>query len=101
MVPVEVPTPMYVVSIELRRTPGVQVARAVIVHSCLTVAHHRGRHSCVVAECAARAPPDANLIARNSSGTQHVVTIQLEHRSEEHTSELQSRLHLVCRLLLE
>src|SRR5687768_17721172 len=25
----------------------------------------------------------------------------LELRSEEHTSELQSRLHLVCRLLLE
>src|SRR2546422_5318788 len=25
----------------------------------------------------------------------------LERRSEEHTSELQSRLHLVCRLLLE
>src|SRR5687768_18283766 len=25
----------------------------------------------------------------------------LEKRSEEHTSELQSRLHLVCRLLLE
>src|SRR2546422_6384808 len=25
----------------------------------------------------------------------------IEHRSEEHTSELQSRLHLVCRLLLE
>src|SRR2546422_4901431 len=27
--------------------------------------------------------------------------ITLEMRSEEHTSELQSRLHLVCRLLLE
>src|SRR5687768_17821695 len=27
--------------------------------------------------------------------------IDLVHRSEEHTSELQSRLHLVCRLLLE
>src|SRR2546422_3197515 len=26
---------------------------------------------------------------------------RLLHRSEEHTSELQSRLHLVCRLLLE
>src|SRR2546422_6371286 len=26
---------------------------------------------------------------------------QSEQRSEEHTSELQSRLHLVCRLLLE
>src|SRR2546422_5180673 len=25
----------------------------------------------------------------------------VSHRSEEHTSELQSRLHLVCRLLLE
>src|SRR2546422_2266537 len=25
----------------------------------------------------------------------------LSYRSEEHTSELQSRLHLVCRLLLE
>src|SRR5690606_39840714 len=25
----------------------------------------------------------------------------LQHRSEEHTSELQSREHLVCRLLLE
>src|SRR2546422_3185011 len=27
--------------------------------------------------------------------------VLLEDRSEEHTSELQSRLHLVCRLLLE
>src|SRR2546429_1397018 len=26
---------------------------------------------------------------------------RVSHRSEEHTSELQSRLHLVCRLLLE
>src|SRR2546422_8262380 len=29
------------------------------------------------------------------------VTWPRESRSEEHTSELQSRLHLVCRLLLE
>src|SRR2546422_6434230 len=35
----------------------------------------------------ARGPGDDNPIARR--------------RSEEHTSELQSRLHLVCRLLLE
>src|SRR5205809_1602276 len=27
--------------------------------------------------------------------------LDTEYRSEEHTSELQSRLHLVCRLLLE
>src|SRR2546429_3028644 len=30
-----------------------------------------------------------------------VVETRYEDRSEEHTSELQSRLHLVCRLLLE
>src|SRR3712207_8346786 len=27
--------------------------------------------------------------------------LELDHRSEEHTSELQSRQYLVCRLLLE
>src|SRR2546422_7846996 len=31
----------------------------------------------------------------------HLGMIGTESRSEEHTSELQSRLHLVCRLLLE
>src|SRR3989442_5335501 len=30
-----------------------------------------------------------------------VATDHSKHRSEEHTSELQSRPHLVCRLLLE
>src|SRR2546429_5134341 len=30
-----------------------------------------------------------------------VAIVKLARRSEEHTSELQSRLHLVCRLLLE
>src|SRR5258708_16147694 len=29
------------------------------------------------------------------------ITIQMQNRSEEHTSELQSPDHLVCRLLLE
>src|SRR5690554_6956374 len=36
-----------------------------------------------------------NQVARNASGDQPI------ERSEEHTSELQSRPHLVCRLLLE
>src|SRR5687768_1408014 len=31
----------------------------------------------------------------------HYPSVHLPARSEEHTSELQSRLHLVCRLLLE
>src|SRR5687768_18161328 len=30
-----------------------------------------------------------------------IASVQKGSRSEEHTSELQSRLHLVCRLLLE
>src|SRR2546429_2407501 len=32
---------------------------------------------------------------------QRLATAEIRRRSEEHTSELQSRLHLVCRLLLE
>src|SRR2546429_6500373 len=32
---------------------------------------------------------------------QSIASIRAFARSEEHTSELQSRLHLVCRLLLE
>src|SRR2546422_4979815 len=32
---------------------------------------------------------------------QHIEKREADERSEEHTSELQSRLHLVCRLLLE
>src|SRR2546422_5884052 len=39
------------------------------------------------------APPVTKPVPYNSS--------QVPGRSEEHTSELQSRLHLVCRLLLE
>src|SRR2546429_3169833 len=34
-------------------------------------------------------------------GVQLVAVAQVVLRSEEHTSELQSRLHIVCRLLLE
>src|SRR5687768_17681322 len=38
------------------------------------------------------------VVAKRSSCTRRRARIS---RSEEHTSELQSRLHLVCRLLLE
>src|SRR5687768_18341202 len=34
-------------------------------------------------------------------GNQRHLAVGHRRRSEEHTSELQSRLHLVCRLLLE
>src|SRR2546422_7071715 len=37
----------------------------------------------------------------NALGTPEDISALNSSRSEEHTSELQSRLHLVCRLLLE
>src|SRR2546422_3859380 len=42
--------------------------------------------------------PAVNREIRESTVRHHTAT---HLRSEEHTSELQSRLHLVCRLLLE
>src|SRR3989449_3748262 len=64
-----------------------------------------------------RSRPDQGLIkVRTTTLNQHDEAVQViianlvvprrptqrgEERSEEHTSELQSRLHLVCRLLLE
>src|SRR2546429_1457522 len=39
--------------------------------------------------------------AQGTTGSIQLVAEDAKKRSEEHTSELQSRLHLVCRLLLE
>src|SRR5205809_5330552 len=44
-----------------------------------------------------RYAPVSRKVCMISSGTKSTITTE---RSEEHTSELQSRLHLVCRLLL-
>src|SRR2546422_8162771 len=43
----------------------------------------------------------ARLRRRLVAGARRHGAAAAVHRSEEHTSELQSRLHLVCRLLLE
>src|SRR2546429_6792797 len=40
-------------------------------------------------------------IDRLPESSRNWINEKLIYRSEEHTSELQSRLHLVCRLLLE
>src|SRR2546429_6870594 len=63
--------------------------------SCCAVpgaTHTANRHACMIASRA------ANNHARPFHVSWGAV---LPFRSEEHTSELQSRLHLVCRLLLE
>src|SRR2546422_5533439 len=45
--------------------------------------------------------PAASSISRPVATMSSAILRSLSERSEEHTSELQSRLHLVCRLLLE
>src|SRR2546422_4432603 len=58
------------------------------------------------AALAARAPPgaarrDTADAVRDADPGRAPLQLLVRERSEEHTSELQSRLHLVCRLLLE
>src|SRR2546429_9980072 len=83
-----------------------ELTAAVIHVAARTVATHAlsifGDHSDVMA---ARSTGFA-MLASNSVQEAHDLALiahaaTLESRSEEHTSELQSRLHLVCRLLLE
>src|SRR2546429_806173 len=72
---------------------GVQTCALPISFLCSDLPQLRARPRCAARERRApRVPQDAR------SGAQGAATSE---RSEEHTSELQSRLHLVCRLLLE
>src|SRR2546422_4701312 len=65
-------------------------------------ARYRVTTSCTAAKSSCGAPVMRNrrysaFLGRPASNQTRDPTV----RSEEHTSELQSRLHLVCRLLLE
>src|SRR3712207_8304505 len=62
-------------------------------HDIAAIGRHRGQHGLVVRLLLRRADGDA----RRGPG----LSVADEDRSEEHTSELQSRQYLVCRLLLE
>src|SRR5687768_18331881 len=76
-----------------RATPNTEIY-TLSLHDALPISA-RGPDCRVRSEtpCAGRARPLPRTIARAS--------LRRSWRSEEHTSELQSRLHLVCRLLLE
>src|SRR3712207_8238594 len=52
-----------------------------------------------IAETVRRVAPEAHVI--NFTNPAGMVTEAMSQRSEEHTSELQSRQYLVCRLMLE
>src|SRR2546429_2171329 len=76
---------------------------------CSSDLHHRvGRQAALAAAqahgAARRMKAHAHLLRRGDGVVQPSairIQVQVVARSEEHTSELQSRLHLVCRLLLE
>src|SRR5947209_15868542 len=61
------------------------------LHDALPIWHRRG-----LSDDGLPAQPDPRLVRRHPAGL-----LQRDDRSEEHTSELQSRQYLVCRLLLE
>src|SRR5205809_5223163 len=81
--------------------PATTAIYTLSLHDALPRSHPAG---CRTAPSRSVAPP---LAARHTArpATQHSGARRPEsapgRRSEEHTSELQSRLHLVCRLLLE
>src|SRR2546422_7612901 len=45
--------------------------------------------------------PVAVIVQEKARGTHYKLKDYVKERSEEHTAELQTRLHIVCRLLLE
>src|SRR6266481_7270012 len=67
--------------------------------------HHAGRRTDLTEEFSMRAPDFLPLgDVRHKDARAHDILqtgARLRERSEEHTSELQSQFHLVCRLLLE
>src|SRR2546422_1065936 len=66
-------------------------------HARLAPVAERVLHDAVLARMIADHAQPAARLQRRAQRRER----QLDLRSEEHTSELQSRLHLVCRLLLE
>src|SRR5256884_2043468 len=77
-----------------------RIERLVLDLAGVTFLDCAGVRALAIATCFA--PGGCPVIIRSlSSPARRIITVLGIDRSEEHTSELQSRLHLVCRLLLE
>src|SRR5256884_5878091 len=89
----------------IRRPPRSTLFPYTTLFRSADYAHRRKNHD---VHGRVRVKPE-QMLEKNRIATQGgIEEAQVEHalkageeRSEEHTSELQSRLHLVCRLLLE
>src|SRR3989449_4303469 len=78
----------------IRRLPDPARKRGVITYSS-------GNHGQALAYAAQLVGVRAVVVMPETAPAVKVAGVKKWGRSEEHTSELQSRLHLVCRLLLE
>src|SRR2546422_6744006 len=66
-----------------------------------TTLFRSANNSCLCGSTRSRQRYNRSLAATAKSVSNNSSIAVSTYRSEEHTSELQSRLHLVCRLLLE
>src|SRR3989442_11763413 len=87
----------------IRRPPRSTLFPYTTLFRSLNAYLHTGRNSFENHEISiSRIFVPINFASARSKGVELVLNMrQLDTRSEEHTSELQSRPHLVCRLLLE
>src|SRR2546422_5739156 len=88
------------------KVPPVDLAQSPLEKSALGVIGDQRERSRVALRRFRRGSDAAQQVG--ARGMEKVIAVEvagggqrLDERSEEHTSELQSRLHLVCRLLLE
>src|SRR2546422_4061682 len=80
---------------------GMGSAKAALDSMCRYFAVALGRHGITVNTISPGCCDETTVLGQTPQAVQDAVKNWAESRSEEHTSELQSRLHLVCRLLLE
>src|SRR3712207_8759131 len=78
--------------------PYTTLFRSVVAGENRLVAYAFNRDNIKSADAVVRVSGDDRL---RRKGVSYIVAVGVNARSEEHTSELQSRQYLVCRLLLE
>src|SRR5207253_11207622 len=92
------------VSFPTRRSSDLKFLKAFHRRNRFVISFFSRRSSCwsiLVAEPVIRWPPHVRTRHVNTAPGAIHMRNGIYYRSEEHTSELQSRGHLVCRLLLE
>src|SRR5687768_17921059 len=82
----------------LNGNPAASISPEAVEADFILISHGHGDH---VGDSVAIAKRTNAMVISNDEIANWFANQGVKPRSEEHTSELQSRLHLVCRLLLE